>query len=427
MSSRNITVIGAGFVGLTTAACLAEIGHHVVCSDVNVSRIEGLRRGVPPFFEPDLPELLNQNIQASRLVFTTNNKRALESAEFVFICLPTPSRPDGSADTSFIEGFFDEHEKHLREGAIVVMKSTVPVGFGRTLSHRAQLFKCTYVANPEFLREGSAVADFMHPDRMVLGSSSGDPMESVKTLYRVLDVPIIETCTSSAELIKYASNGFLSLKISFVNEIAALCEAEGIDIRDVAKGVGLDSRIGSAFLSPGPGWGGSCFPKDTRALLKFADDSGVALRTIRAAVEANSAQRQRISQKILQFRESSEFRVGVLGLTFKAGTDDLRDSPAIDIVRELIKCEVEVVAYDPLAVEEHLSVRSSNFRTVSTWQEAVHEADVVAILTEWSQFAALRPDDVASLTRRKIVVDARNVLTKRTWVNAGFVFEGVGV
>ena len=423
----KITVVGAGFVGLTTAVCLADIGNNVICSEIGESRVQNLRQGILPFYEPNLFEVLRRNLDENRLEFTTSSKKALSQAEYVFICLPTPACSDGSVDTSFIDAFFRDFSDDFSKGTTVVMKSTVPIGYGEAISSLIESRNCTYVSNPEFLREGSAINDFMYPDRIVIGSTSISALEKIGEIYRPFNVPVIKTTTSSAELIKYASNGFLALKISFINEIAAICESARVDVREVSSAVGLDPRIGPEFLRPGPGWGGSCFPKDTKALLSFADKNGIAFHTLRAAIEANKAQKHRVLQKILKSRGGADFKVCVLGLSFKAGTDDLRESPAIEIAMQLIEEGVDVVAYDPKAVEKDLSTQFSNFRTVQTWQEAAQGADVIAILTEWDHFSTLDPRYVASIVRQRNVVDARNVLSKKVWEDAGFNFMGVGV
>lgn len=422
----SIAVIGAGFVGLTTAACLAELGHKVVCSDVDQDRIEELTRGQIPFFEPDLDTLVKHNLLRGSLRFTSQNSQALEGSSVVFICLPTPSLPDGSADTSYIERFLTTHRSDFTRRCIVVMKSTVPIGAGNRFEALIARDDCSYVSNPEFLREGRAVYDFQRPDRIVIGSRSQEAISSVRNLFKLDSVAVVETELSSAEMIKYASNSFLSLKISFINEIAALCEKAQVDVRDVARGIGLDSRIGSAFLEPGPGWGGSCFPKDTSELVQYAHTKGLQLRTVEAAIDANHAQKRNIVEKIIGSCDSSCSQVGILGLAFKAGTDDIRESPAIAIAEAIANCGISVFAFDPMVRKLSFQTWQTTFTQVESLESVCKGSDVLAVLTEWPDFRSLDPNQIGELMSRRVVVDGRNILQRSAWEDAGFTYIGVG-
>ncbi len=423
---NSIAVIGAGFVGLTTAACLAELGHNVICSDVNQDRIAQLIHGRIPFFEPDLAPLVAQNMSRGSLRFTSQNSHALQESSIVFICLPTPSLPDGSADTSYIERFLTVNRSDFTERCIIVMKSTVPIGAGNRFEALIARDDCNYVSNPEFLREGRAVHDFQNPDRIVIGSRSREAISSVRNLFKLESVPVVETELSSAEMIKYASNSFLSLKISFINEIAHLCEKAQINVHEVARGIGLDTRIGSAFLMPGPGWGGSCFPKDTSELVQYAHSKGLQLRTVEAAIEANHDQKRNIVEKIVSSCDSSCAQVGILGLAFKAGTDDIRESPAIAIAEAIANRGISVFAFDPMVRRLPIRTLPTTFTHVESLERVCAGSDVLAVLTEWPDFSALDPNQVGKLMSRRVVVDARNILQRRAWEEAGFTYIGVG-
>ena len=425
---HQIAILGAGYVGLTTAACFAEMGLNVTVSDVNVKRIELLNAGICPIVEDGLPELLKEGIASGKLSFISDNLQAISSADFVFLCLPTPQGVDGVADTSFVEGATKQIASHLKSGAVVVTKSTVPVGSAAVIQNALKRPDVAVVSNPEFLREGSAIHDFLHPDRIVIGSNNSEAAQMVSDLYEILGAKIIITDPASAETIKYAANAFLATKISFINAVAAVCEGVGADVLDVIEGVGSDTRIGEAFLKPGPGWGGSCFPKDTKALVKIAENAGYDFALLRGVVEVNEQQLERIVGKVLSVRPTSttDFRVCALGLTFKAGTDDRRDSPAISIIRRILALGIEVHAYDPTVSASLHAKDLDGIVLHESAEEAAKNADAIIVLTEWPEFKSLDPVNVAKFVRSKNMVDARNLLDADLWRASGFAHVGVG-
>ncbi len=353
----SIAIVGTGYVGLTTGACLAQLGHQVICADIDADKIDLLNRGEIPIVEEGLAEVVAAARAAGRLEFVLGAATAAAVADIVFLCVPTPQGDDGSADLSYIQAAATEIGPSLRPGSIIVNKSTVPVGSTRVVERAVRRDDVHVVSNPEFLREGTAVRDFLNPDRVVIGAADHDAAERVAALYAGLDAKILITDPASAETIKYAANGFLAMKISFVNAVAAMCEAVGADVAAVVQGIGSDTRIGPAFLNPGPGWGGSCFPKDSRALVRIAQDHGYNFSMMRGVIEVNDQQRSRMVDKVIRALDGHErsvlsgSRVGVLGLTFKAGTDDLRDSPSIAVIRDLIRFGAEISAYDPTVVD----------------------------------------------------------------------------
>jgi UDPglucose 6-dehydrogenase len=425
---HQIAILGAGYVGLTTGACFAKLGLAVAVSDVNVKRIELLNEGICPIVEDGLPELIKEGIASRKLSFISDNLQAVSDADFVFLCLPTPQGVDGVADTSLVEGSTKQIASHLKSGAVVVTKSTVPVGSAAVILNALNRPDIAVVSNPEFLREGSAIHDFLHPDRIVIGSNSVEAAQMVSDLYKILGAKIIITDPASAETIKYAANAFLATKISFINAVAAVCEGVGADVLDVIEGVGSDTRIGEAFLKPGPGWGGSCFPKDTKALVKIAENAGYDFALLRGVVEVNEQQLERIVGKILTIRPTSttDFRVCALGLTFKAGTDDRRDSPAISIIHRLLALGIEVHAYDPTVSKGPHADDLDGIELHESAEEAAKNADAIIVLTEWPEFKSLDPVIVAKFVRSKNIVDARNLLDADLWRASGFVHVGVG-
>jgi UDPglucose 6-dehydrogenase len=425
---HQIAILGAGYVGLTTAACFAEMGLNVTVSDVNVKRIELLNAGICPIVEDGLPELLKEGIASGKLSFISDNLQAISGADFVFLCLPTPQGVDGVADTSFVEGATKQIASHLKSGAVVVTKSTVPVGSAAVIQNALKRPDVAVVSNPEFLREGSAIHDFLHPDRIVIGSNNSEAAQMVSDLYKILGAKIIITDPASAETIKYAANAFLATKISFINAVAAVCEGVGADVLDVIEGVGSDTRIGEAFLKPGPGWGGSCFPKDTKALVKIAENAGYDFALLRGVVEVNEQQLERIVGKVLSVRPTSttDFRVCALGLTFKAGTDDRRDSPAISIIHRILALGIEVHAYDPTVSASLHAKDLDGIVLHESAEEAAKNADAIIVLTEWPEFKSLDPVNVAKFVRSKNMVDARNLLDADLWRASGFAHVGVG-
>ena len=421
--STSVAVIGTGYVGLTTGACLAHLGHQVVCADIDTERVESLRSGAIPFYEPGLAELVREGVQSGRLSFVLGGEHAVAEAEMVFLCVPTPQADDGSVDLSYLEAAASAIAPVLRSSAVVVNKSTVPVGSAAVVDRIIARSDVTVVSNPEFLREGSAVSDFLHPDRVVIGTDSEEAGRRVAELYASVEAPILVTDPASAETIKYAANAFLATKISFVNAIAAVCEAVGADIADVVKGIGDDHRIGRAFLNPGPGWGGSCFPKDTRALVSIAERGGYDFKLLRGVIASNTEQHERMIEKVRVAvgGELGGRTVAAWGLAFKANTDDVRDSPAVAIVRSLVAEGASVRAYDPQA-----KVRIDGMEQVASALTACEGADALVVLTEWPEFIGADLVGVAARLVGKEVVDTRNVLDHRAAARAGLRIVGVG-
>ena len=439
----RLAVVGTGYVGLTTGACFAHLGHHVVCGDIDERKVALLNSGHIPIVEEGLESIVNGARTAGRLEFVLGAQAAAQDADIVFLCVPTPQGDDGSADLSYIEQAAEQIAPVLRPGAIVVNKSTVPVGSTIAVERVLQRDDVHVVSNPEFLREGTAVHDFLHPDRVVIGSADRAAAERVADLYASFDAPIHITDPASAETIKYAANGFLAMKISFVNAVAAMCEAVGADVAAVVEGIGSDKRIGSQFLRPGPGWGGSCFPKDSRALVKIAEDHGYNFTMMRGVIDVNDEQLERMVAKIgravgraiggeldLHVEDLSGLTVGALGLTFKAGTDDLRESPALAIIAELRSLGARVRAFDPTTVgelTEHQARVLDGIEVVQDPVDVADGADVIAVFTEWPEFAKLELAHLAARTRPGItIVDTRNLLDAANVRAAGFDYDGVG-
>ena len=422
----RISIIGTGYVGLSSGACFARLGHHVTCVDVVEEKIRNLNAGILPIVETGLGELVAEGVAAGRLSFTTDVVSAAAEAEVGFLCVPTPEGEDGSADLSYIQTAARTLSPILQPGAIVVNKSTVPVGSTKVVERELKRPDVAVVSNPEFLREGSAIQDFLKPDRVVVGSDNREAAIKVAALYEKVGAPVVVTDPASAETIKYAANAFLATKISYINAVAAICEGVGADIRDVVLGIGYDHRIGHDFLRPGPGWGGSCFPKDTKALVKIAENAGYDFGLLKGVITVNDQQYGRIVDKIRVGAGGSlkGKKVAVWGLTFKAGTDDQRDSPAIEICTRLIAEGAEVVAHDPTV---NAAPRSMAAATVAgSPVEAVKSADVLAVLTEWDDYRWVTPGEVAGHMRGRTVVDARNHLDRSEWKRAGFEYQGIG-
>jgi len=419
----EIAVIGAGYVGLTTAACFSSLGHDVVCADIDEERVARLTEGEIPIVEAGLEALVREGMDSGRLRFVLGAENAARSAEFAYLCVPTPQGDDGSADLSYIEAAARQIGPVLPTEAVVVNKSTVPVGSTRAVERVLGRDDVVVVSNPEFLREGSAVHDFLNPDRIVIGSDDQSAAVRVASLYIGVTAPIIVTDPASAETIKYASNAFLATKISFVNAIAAVCEAVGADVKDVVLGMGYDKRIGHEFLKPGPGWGGSCFPKDSRALVHIADTAGYSFDLLEGVITVNDEQFHRVVAKVrsLVGRELAGVKVGVWGLTFKARTDDTRDSPALRVVGLLAEAGAEVRAYDP-AIKAPVGGVDPAVDPYSVCEDA----DVLVVLTEWDEFRWLDFDKVAGLMRQPRIVDARNLLDKPALERRGFAYTGIG-
>jgi UDPglucose 6-dehydrogenase len=421
--ASNVAIIGAGYVGLTTGACFAHLGHHVVCADVDEAKIAQLREGRSPILEAGLDAILEDGIRAGRLEFVVGAENAVGEAEFVYLCVPTPQGPDGSADLSYVEDAARTIGPLLVPDAVVVNKSTVPVGSTRFVEQALGRSDVHVVSNPEFLREGSAVHDFLNPDRVVIGADDQAAAIRVAALYLGVPAPLMVTDPVSAETIKYASNAFLATKLSFINAVAAVCEAVGADVSDVVLGMGYDKRIGQDFLRPGPGWGGSCFPKDTRALIRMAEDGGYDFSLLRGVLDVNDEQFDRIVDKVERLAGGSldGVQVAVWGLTFKAGTDDLRESPALAVVERLLGRGALVRAHDPA-----VSGGIDGVELVDDPYAACEQAEVLAVLTEWDDFKWLDLDKVAQTMVAPRVVDSRNLLDRSTLARLGFEYEGVG-
>ena len=419
----QVCVVGAGYVGLTTASCLAQIGHTVVGIDVDSAKIELLNKGIIPIVEDGLEAITQQMLEAERLVFQHGYSDSIKAAEFIFLCVPTPQDEDGSADLTYIREATTLLLPYLASGSIIVNKSTVPVGSTLVVEEIVRRDDIFVVSNPEFLREGSAVHDFLHPDRIVVGSSNKQAAQRVADLYQSIDAPVIICDPASAETIKYAANAFLATKLSFANAIAALCEHVGANIDDVMEGIGQDKRIGNQFLKPGPGWGGSCFPKDTRALVKIAESAGYDFELLRGVIDFNEIQFDRIVNKVRKAVGGTltSKNIAVLGLTFKAHTNDLRESPALRIVEHLNSHGATCNAYDPTVNE---SLHGINI--YKTAIEACALADAILIATEWPEFASLSPADIGKIVQSKHIIDARNILDADLWRAEGFTYQGVG-
>jgi UDPglucose 6-dehydrogenase len=428
----KVAVVGAGYVGLTTAACLAHLGHDVVGADIDAERVARLAKGEVPILEDGLPALVADGLASRRLRFVVGAATAAADAEVVFLCVPTPQGDDGAADLSYIEAVAREIAPVLRPGTIVVNKSTVPVGTARMVRRvlseaGARADDVTVASNPEFLREGQAVHDFLHPDRIVIGCDDPEAAVRVSELYRTVQAPVLVTDPPTAEMIKYASNAFLATKVSFINVIANLCEAVDADVREVAIGMGYDERIGFQFLHPGPGYGGSCFPKDVAALVHTARVAGYDFGLLEGVVAVNEAQHRRMVAKIRAAAGGTLAgqTVGAWGLTFKAQTDDLRDSPSLAIVRALLEEGARVRAFDP-AAGEAAAQRVPGLEICADPYEAATGAQVVALLTEWDEFRWLDFERVAAAMATPAIVDTRNVLDPAAMRRRGFAYQGVG-
>jgi len=432
----KIAIIGTGYVGLVSGTCFAEFGHQVTCIDKDESKIARLRAGNVPIYEPGLAPLVKKGVHAERLFFTTQYTPAIPEADVVFIAVGTPAsrRGDGYADLSYVYEAARQLAPHLEGATVVVNKSTVPVGTARQVARIiSEAHPCAdfdVASNPEFLREGAAIQDFMRPDRVVIGVDSKRAEELMRAIYRplyLIETPFVVTSIETAELIKYASNAFLATKISFINEMANLCEEIGADVHDVAKGMGLDGRIGKKFLHPGPGYGGSCFPKDTHALLRIAQENGVACRIVEAVVEVNAAQKARMVRKIRKALGGDEGgkSVAVLGLTFKPETDDLREAPSLTIIPALMEHGARVRAHDPQAMEEAARFLP-NVTFCRNAYEACDGADAVVLMTEWNEYRALDLERLKALLKAPVFVDLRNVYEPRVMQRHGFHYTCVG-
>ena len=430
----NICILGTGYVGLVTGACFAEFGNHVICVDSAREKIAQLNAGQLPIYEPGLDTLVSKNVKAGRLEFTSDAEAALERSLVVFIAVGTPSRADGSADMSQIDAVAQQIARSLKSYKVIVTKSTVPVGAAqriRNIVSKNQAVACGFAvaSNPEFLREGAAINDFLRPDRVVLGCNEEQAIAILKDLYRplyLIETPIIITTPESAELIKYASNAFLATKISFINEIANLCDLVGADVHTVSKGMGMDKRIGSKFLHPGPGFGGSCFPKDVKALCAIAQAAGGRTRLVEAVLEVNDAQAEAAVTKIKRLLpDLSGKTAAVLGLAFKPETDDMREAPSLRIIKALTDQRASVRAFDPVAMDIARTMLP-NITYCKHEYEAAEGADVVIVVTEWNQFRSLDFPRLKSAMRTPNLADLRNIYDPNTVRAAGFQYIGMG-
>jgi UDPglucose 6-dehydrogenase len=429
----NICMIGTGYVGLVTGAGLADLGMNVICVDKDEAKIAALEKGVIPIYEPGLEELVARNERKGRLRFTTDLKAGVESALAIFIAVGTPPRPDGSPDLTFVREVAEAVALHMNGYKVVVTKSTVPTGTGRMIEETIRgtngRFEFSVVSNPEFLREGSAVGDFLEPDRIVIGASDARAIEIMKEIYKPLflrETPFVITDMASAELIKYASNGFLALKISFINEVARLCELMGANVQDVATGMGLDPRIGSRFLLPGPGFGGSCFPKDTAAVADVAKQLGYTFELIEATIRVNAQTKARMVEKIAgAVGPVAGKTAAVLGLSFKPETDDIRESPALAVVAGLLSAGARVRAFDPAAMENTKAVLPQLIYAKDAYDCAAG-ADFVVLATEWNEFRALDLGVLGKALKSRTMIDLRNVYDPGEMRAAGWSYTGVG-
>ena len=430
----HIAVIGTGYVGLVTGACFAEFGVDVTCVDIDSNKIARLSAGEMPIYEPGLEQLVSKNVQSGRLRFTTDVKQAVEQALVIFLAVGTPPKSDGSPDLSFVEAAARSVAEHMNGYKVIVTKSTVPIGTGEYLrklirEHMKTRLNFGMVSNPEFLREGAAINDFMRPDRVVIGSCDEEAVAIMRDLYRplyLIEAPFVVTSLEAAELSKYAANAFLATKISFINEIANLCDSIGCDVHDVARAIGMDRRIGSKFLHPGPGFGGSCFPKDTQALSSVARQFGRESIIVDAVIEVNRRQRQAMVPKIEKLVGALEGKtIAILGLAFKPETDDMREAPAIDIIAGLLERGAKIQAYDPVAMSEAAKVLQ-NVTYATDEYEAVTNADALVFVTEWNQFRALDMARIRDLMKSPKIADLRNIYDPADMRELGFEYVGVG-
>jgi len=431
----RITMIGTGYVGLVSGACLSDVGHQVVCVDKDQRKIDALKKGVMPIYEPGLDALVARNVAAGRLSFTTELAPAVDGADAVFIAVGTPSRKaDGHADLSYVYGAAREIAEAVTGPVVIVTKSTVPVGTGdeveRIVRAANAAAEFAVVSNPEFLREGAAIDDFMKPDRVVIGTDDArarDVMQKIYAPFEGPNSPLLFTARRTSELIKYAANAFLSIKITFINEVADLCEAVGADVRDVSRGIGLDNRIGAKFLNAGPGYGGSCFPKDTLALLKTAEDYAAPIRVVDVVVQVNEARKRAMGRKVLKAMggDPRGRTVAVLGLTFKPNTDDMREAPSLSIIRALQDAGCKIRAHDPEG-EEQARELLADVTFADDAYEAAKGADAVALVTEWDEYRSLDLKRLADAMATPVFVDLRNVYQRSEAEAAGFSYEAVG-
>ncbi|MCU0511486.1 MAG: UDP-glucose/GDP-mannose dehydrogenase family protein [Anaerolineae bacterium] len=429
---KSICVIGSGYVGLVTATCFADLGNHVVTVDIDARKIDKLKQGIMPIYEPGLEELVERNVKAGRLHFTTSYDDGLAQAQYVFICVGTPSAVDGEADLKYVRAAAQTIAEHMRHPLIIINKSTVPVGTGDWTADivkksQPEPVDFAVVSCPEFLREGSAIGDFMSPDRTVLGSTDAAAAQKVAELYEPLKAPIVITDIRTAEMIKYASNAFLATRISFINEISIICERLGADVTEVARGMGYDKRIGPHFLQAGVGYGGSCFPKDVKALANMALTHGMHPQLLNAVMEINDFQRKQIVLKVRDLLGGSleGKQVGLLGLAFKPNTDDVRDAPALTVARSLMNQGGKVRAYDPVAMET-ATAELKGLALLDNAYQVAEDADALVIMTDWNEFKQLDMKRIRASMKLPILVDGRNIYDPQVMHDLGFIYRGVG-
>ncbi len=444
----NLAIIGTGYVGLVTGACFAETGNNVICMDIDAGKIKKLQRGIVPIYEPGLEELVKKNLNAGRLKFTTDLEYAVKNSEIIFLCLPTPPGKDGNADLSIVFNVVKDIAKFLKQIAkssnsitkkIIVSKSTVPVGtadkikeiISKEVGKYTENLKFDVVSNPEFLKEGNAVQDFMFPDRVVIGVDNSDSEVVMRELYEPFvrtGAPILVMDTRSAEMVKYAANAFLAMRISFMNEIANLCEKVGADVEKVRIAIGYDVRIGPKFLFPGVGWGGSCFPKDVKALIKMGEENGIEMKIIKSVYEVNEKQRKVIVEKIKRYfgKDLKDKKIAIWGLSFKPKTDDMREAPSITIINELLKLGAKVIAFDPVAIPNAKKIFGNKIKFAKDQYEALKGADALVLVTEWQEFREPDFNYMKSLMRNPVIFDGRNIYNPEKLRKIGFTYYGIG-
>lgn len=444
----NISVIGTGYVGLVTGACLAETGNNVICMDIDKRKINKLKNGIVPIYEPGLGEIVLKNLKVGRLKFTTEIEHAVKNSEIIFLCLPTPAGRDGNADLGILFSVVKNIAKILRKLAknensrirkLIVSKSTVPVGtadkikemLNKELAKYSEKVDFEVASNPEFLKEGNAVQDFMFPDRVVIGVNNEEAEKILRELYEPFvrtGAPILVMDTRSAEMVKYTANAFLAMRISFMNEIANLCEKLGADVEKVRIAIGYDNRIGPKFLFPGVGWGGSCFPKDLKALIKMGEGNGIELKVVKAVYEVNERQKKIIVEKIKKHfgRELENKKIAIWGLSFKPKTDDMREAPSIVIINELLKLGAKITAFDPVAIPNAKKIFGSKIKFAKNQYEALKEADALVLVTEWQEFREPDFNYIKTLMRTPVIFDGRNIYNPEKLKKLGFIYYGIG-
>ena len=432
---KNITIIGTGYVGLVTGAGLSEFGNKVICLDINQSKINDLNAGKVPIYEPGLEDLIRKNVNSERLFFSSDIAFSIKESEVIIIAVGTPQSKNGAADLKYVFDALDNISENLNSYKVIVTKSTVPIGTGEKIitklkKNYEENIDFDYVSNPEFLREGSAVKDFLWPDRVIIGTNNEKALQIMRDIYRPLYInknPIQRTAVETSEMIKYASNSFLALKISFINEIANLCESVGADVHDVAIAMGKDGRISDKFLHPGPGFGGSCFPKDLEALLSLSQEHSVTMETLQAAIKANKNQKERIGEKLDRLVSGGirGKKIAILGLAFKANTDDVRESSTIDLIKFILNQGGFVNAYDPIANESMAKIFNDIHYSDNVY-DAIYEVDALVIMTEWNEFRALDLNRIKKSMRNNYVLDTRNILNMKELSEQGFVYDNIG-